>query len=48
LALVFVPAGSLGVLATIVALCSRFFRQLRQAFDDAAPVPAAEEARVGG
>jgi DHA3 family multidrug efflux protein-like MFS transporter len=40
IALVFVLAGLAGLLTTLLALGSRFYRQLSQAFDDAAPASA--------
>jgi DHA3 family multidrug efflux protein-like MFS transporter len=46
IALVFVLAGVAGLLTTLLALASRYYRQLSQAFDDAAPVPALDGAAV--
>jgi MFS transporter, DHA3 family, multidrug efflux protein len=47
IALVFVLAGIAGLLTTLLALGSRYYRQLSQAFDDAAPAPAVSTAAVG-
>jgi DHA3 family multidrug efflux protein-like MFS transporter len=46
IALVFVLAGVAGLLTTLLALASRYYRQLSQAFDDAAPAPALDGAAV--
>jgi DHA3 family multidrug efflux protein-like MFS transporter len=46
IALVFVVAGLAGLITTLLALASRYYRQLREAFDDAAPAPALDGAAV--
>src|SRR3954469_24885620 len=47
IALVFVLAGIAGLLTTLLAMGSRYYRQLSQAFDDATPAPAVSTAPVG-
>ena len=47
IALVFVVAGVVGVAATLLALGSRYYRELSQAVEEAAPVPVPGPAPVG-